>query len=110
VKLLFDQNLSPRLVRHLHDLYPDSAHVSQLGLDRAGDVEIWAFAQKDGYTIVSRDTDFNDLATLRGFPPKILWIRRGNCSTNDVEKILREHEIAVRTLLENAKVGLLTLF
>ncbi len=110
MKLLFDQNLSPRLLRRLHDLYPDSAHVSQLELDRADDAEIWVFAQKHGFTIVSKDTDFNDLGTLRGFPPKIIWIRRGNCSTNDIEEILREHEVAVRALLENEKVGLLTLF
>jgi predicted nuclease of predicted toxin-antitoxin system len=110
VKLLLDQNLSPRLVRRLYDIYPDSAHVSQLGLDRADDAEIWAFAQKNSFTIVSKDTDFNDLGTLRGFPPKIIWLRRGNCSTNDIGEILRKHEIAVRALLENEKVGLLTLF
>ncbi len=109
MKLLLDQNLSPRLVGRLGDLYPGSTHVSQHGLGDADDLEIWTFAQKAGYLIVSKDIDFSELGSVRGFPPKVIWIRRGNCTTAEIEGILRQHEKAVRTLHENEKVGLLML-
>lgn len=82
MKLLFDQNLSPRLVAHFADLYPDSRHVYSVGLDRASDVIVWEYAQQNGFVLVTRDVDFSELSLLRGFPPKIIWIRRGNCSTS----------------------------
>ena len=109
MKLLLDQNLSPRLVRRLSDLFPDSTHVSEHGLGEADDSEIWSHAHEHSYLIVSKDADFNDLGTVRGFPPKIIWIRRGNCTTNQIEEILRENVDAIRALAENKKVGLLML-
>jgi predicted nuclease of predicted toxin-antitoxin system len=80
VKLLFDQNLSPKLVERLADLYPDSNHVYQLGIDLAPDKEMRDYAARDGFVIVTKDSDFSDLCILLGFPPKVIWIRRGNCS------------------------------
>lgn len=75
MKLLFDQNLSPRLVDRLSDVYPDSAHVMKVNLDRALDREIWAFAARNGYAIVTKDADFGELSVLRGSPPNVVWIR-----------------------------------
>ena len=80
VKLLFDQNLSPRLVRLLADLHPDCSHVATIGLDQASDAEVWDRAHHDGYAIVTKDSDFGDLGVLRGFPPKVIWVRLGNCT------------------------------
>jgi predicted nuclease of predicted toxin-antitoxin system len=77
VKLLFDHNVSPRLVRRLVDLHPDASHVSVLGLDTASDAEVWERARAEGYTIVTKDSDFADLAVLRGAPPKVIWVRLG---------------------------------
>jgi predicted nuclease of predicted toxin-antitoxin system len=91
VRLLFDQNLAAALVQRLADLFPDSAHVRDLDLDRAGDAEVWAYAAQYGFTIVSKDADFHQLSFLRGAPPKTVWLRRGNCSTAEVEVMLREH-------------------
>jgi len=82
MKLLFDRNLSPRLVNRLADLYPGSQHVSFIGLDQADDRTVWEYANQNDFTVVTRDSDFSELSVLRGFPPKIIWIRRGNCSTN----------------------------
>jgi predicted nuclease of predicted toxin-antitoxin system len=79
MKLLFDQNLSPRLVARPADLYPDSARVYPLGLDLVTDLEVREFAGREGFLIVTKDADFSDLCLLRGFPPKVIWIRRGNC-------------------------------
>ena len=60
MKLLFDHNLSPRLVARLADVLPDASHVALAGLDRATDQQVWEFAREHGYTIVTKDTDFGD--------------------------------------------------
>ena len=44
MKLLFDHDLSPRLVRRLADLYPNASHVALVGLDRATDLAVWTYA------------------------------------------------------------------
>ncbi len=91
MKLLFDQNLSPRLVDLLADAYPGSGHAEHLGLGQASDLELWDFAKRQGFAIVSKDEDFNHLSVLRGSPPKFVWILLGNCTTQEVEQLLRRH-------------------
>ena len=110
MKLLFDHNLSPVLINQLQDLYPGSKHVAKLGLERSPDVEVWDYAKKANYLIVTKDSDFSDLCLLRGFPPKVVWIRRGNCKTSDIESILRRHLEDIEELNNNNATGLLTLF
>ena len=97
MKLLFDQNLSPALVRALDDLHPGSLHVREVDLRRALDAEVWGYAIEHGGAIVSKDLDFAERALVQGPPPKVIWIRLGNCSTADVEALFREHNGAVRT-------------
>ena len=108
--LLFDQNLSPRLVDRLEDLYPESRHISVLGLGHAFDKDVWEYAREHGYIIVTKDADFSELGLLLGFPPKVIWIRRGNCSTRDIEGILRDHHEAVTALSDEPTTGILVLF
>lgn len=108
--LLFDQNLSPRLVEHLADIYPDSIHVFSLGLGDAMDLEIWQYAHDNNYMIVTKDADFSEFGIIKGFPPKIIWIRRGNCSTQDIEMISRENFSSIASLSEEQETGILTLF
>ena len=110
MKLLFDHHLSPSLVKSLADIYPDSNHVYQLGLDQADDKDIWEHARRGGFLIVTKDADFSDLCMLLGFPPKIIWIRRGNCKTSAIEGILRHHYADIEALDKDAIVGVLTLF
>ena len=110
MKLLFDQNLSPRLAGRLVDLYPDSAHVSDFGLDQAQDLAVWDHARLEGFLIVSKDSDFNELSLLHGFPPKVVWIRRGNCTTQEIEEILRQHYDLVEALDQSGHVGILLLY
>ena len=109
MKLLLDQNLSPRLVGRLSDLYPDSAHVSEYGLSHAKDTEVWEHARDHGFIIVSKDTDFSEMSVVRGFPPKVIWIRRGNCSTREIEAILRENHRANEELAQSTRYGILLL-
>lgn len=66
MKLLFDQNLSFKLCRQLADLFPDSTQVRLLGLHRANDRVIWEHAKANGFTLISLDADFAELAALLG--------------------------------------------
>ena len=108
--LLFDQNISPRLVERLIDLYPGSVHVSTLEMGKALDIEIWQYAYDHDYMIVTKDADFSEFGLVKGFPPKIIWIRRGNCSTQEIELILRENFSEIGALSENPEIGILTIF
>ena len=108
--LLFDQNISPRLTDRLADVYPGSVHVFMLGLGSAMDIEIWQYARDHDYMIVTKDADFSELGVVKGFPPKIIWIRRGNCSTQDIESVLRENYSAISALSEDLETGILALF
>ena len=84
MKLLLDQNLSWRLVRGLQDLFPGSAHVRDFALDRASDEDIWQFARDQGFVVLSKDADFEQRSFLRGHPPKCIWLRVGNSSTDRI--------------------------
>jgi predicted nuclease of predicted toxin-antitoxin system len=110
MKLLFDHNLSPRLVSRLADIFPESNHVDNLGLAQVDDSEIWVYAQNNDFAIATKDSDYNELLMLRGFPPKIIWIRRGNCSTSEIEAMLRTHINDIQTLFDDSLVGILTLY
>lgn len=87
MKLLFDQNLASRLVILLVDLYPKSQHVRDVGLARADDISVWDYAKQNAMTIVSKDGDFHQRSFVYGQPPKVIWIRRGNCSTATIERL-----------------------
>ena len=89
MKLLLDQNVSHRLVRRLSSIYPGSTHVRSVGLHEAEDSEVWQYALDHELTIVTKDSDFHVRSILDGHPPKVIWITRGNCTTDDIESILR---------------------
>ncbi len=91
MKLLFDQNVSPRLCQSLGDIYPGSVHVRQVGLRDADDAAIWEYAELNGFVIVSKDSDFQQRSLLYGSPPKFIWLRVGNCPTKTIEDLLRNH-------------------
>jgi predicted nuclease of predicted toxin-antitoxin system len=89
VKLLFDQNLSYRLVQSLQKEYPDSRHVREVGLQEASDTAVWQYAAQQGYAIVTKDADFHQRSFLFGHPPKVIWVRVGNTPTAMIEALLR---------------------
>jgi predicted nuclease of predicted toxin-antitoxin system len=91
MKLLFDENLSHRLPVRLADIFPDSEHVRNLSLNSSSDTEVWEYAKLNGFAIVSKDSDFHQRSLLLGNPPKVIWIRIGNCSTTQIEQVLRDH-------------------
>ena len=90
MKLLFDENLSPKLVGLLEEEYPGSAHVRDLRLKGASDSRIWSHARENGFVIVSKDDDFRQRGFLRGAPPKVVWLQVGNAGTPPIADLLRE--------------------
>ncbi len=109
MKLLFDQNLSHKLVRRLADLFPDSVHVREVGLKEAGDPVVWAYAKDHGLMVVSKDSDFHQRSFLYGYPPKVVWLRLGNCSTADVERVLRKNYEVIKDFYEDETAAFLSL-
>lgn len=109
MKLLFDHNLSPRLVPRLADLFPGSEHMHTLVLDRTSDEDVWRYARQHNFVIATKDADFSEMSLLRGFPPKIVWIRIGNCTTQQVEDLLRSHHEEIDRMNDDPECGILSL-
>lgn len=102
MKLLLDENLSPHLVESLSDLFPGSTHVHSCRLGSAKDAEIWEYTKANGFTVVSKDSGFEERSILLGSPPKIILMRTSNCTRNEVERILRAaFPIISRFILED---------
>ena len=91
MKLLFDHNLSYKLVGRLADLFPDAEHVRSVNLHAADDRTVWEYARVNGFAMVSKDEDFHQLSFLYGAPPNVVWVRLGNGTTVDIEQALRRH-------------------
>ena len=109
MRLLFDQNLSPRLVSLLADLFPDSVHARELGLQAAKDKYVWRTAKQEGYVLVSKDKDFHERSLMAGHPPKVIWIRLGNCSTDEIASLLRRRHNEIQQFVGDEHASLLTL-
>lgn len=99
MKLLFDQNISFRVANKLKPVFPECGQVRELKLEDKSDREIWNFAKKEQYTIVTFDADFYDLVTLYGHPPKIVWLRMGNTTTDNLIKVLHNHSDIIRAFV-----------
>ena len=95
VRLLFDEQLAERLRTALADIYPGSLHVRDLGAAGAPDTVVWKLAHEHRCLLVTKDEDFHRLAVLRGAPPQVIWIRLGNCATDVIEGLLREHHDSI---------------
>jgi predicted nuclease of predicted toxin-antitoxin system len=89
LKLLFDENLSPRLVEILAVDFPDCIHIELLGMRGAVDAAVWNFARQNGYVVVSKDNDFRQRAFLYGPPPKVVWLSVGNAGTDSIAMLIR---------------------
>ena len=88
MRLLYDENLSPRLPTRLAAAFPDSLHVSGAGLQGHSDTELWDYARQRGLTLVSKDNDFRQMSFLHGAPPKVIWLHVGNAPTRDIEALM----------------------
>ncbi|HMJ08273.1 MAG TPA: DUF5615 family PIN-like protein [Pyrinomonadaceae bacterium] len=109
MKLLFDENLSPTLVERLADVFAGSTHVRNVSLQSADDADVWKYAVENGFALISKDADMHDRSLLFGFPPKVVWVRLGNCSTTDVERLLRREENLVARFFADEVASFLVL-
>jgi predicted nuclease of predicted toxin-antitoxin system len=96
VRLLFDEHLSEALVTALGDLFPDSLHIRLIDAGGAADPTVWQLAREHHCVLVTKDEDFHRLSVLRGAPPKVVWLRVGNCSTDDIARLLRNRADDIR--------------
>ena len=109
MKLLLDENLSDRIVPQVFDLFPDSAHVKSHGLLRTNDTLIWSFAREHGYVIVSKDADFHQRSLVLGHPPKLVFLRVGNCPTNRITQLLRDNHLLLSAFGADSATSILIL-
>jgi predicted nuclease of predicted toxin-antitoxin system len=109
MKLLFDENLSPKLPSRLSDVFPNSLHVREVGMNATIDPIVWDYAKDNDLMIVSKDSDMHDLSLVFGNPPKVIWLRLGNCSTRQVESLLRRELDAIQLFYEDKELSLLAL-
>ena len=110
MKLLFDHNISHKLVGLLADVFPDSTQTRFLNFSRTSDPQIWLFAKTHGFIFVTKDRDVAELGVLRGAPPKIIWLRMGNCKTSVVERTLRANLAVIQDLIDDPEKIVLELF
>lgn len=109
MKLLFDENLSHKLTHLLADIFPNSLHVRDIGLKATSDPLVWDYAKDNDFMIVSKDADMHDLSLVFGNPPKVVWVRLGNCSTRQVEELLRRDFDVIKLFYGDDSVSLLVL-
>lgn len=105
--LLFDENLSHRLVQRLQAEYPGSLHVEDLGLRGAPDGHLWNEAAQRGLIVLSKDDDFRQRALAYGPPPKVVWLPIGNLATSGIVKLMQRHVLAIRAFAEDPETALL---
>jgi predicted nuclease of predicted toxin-antitoxin system len=98
MKPLFDENLSPKLPRLLATLFPGSAHSRECGLLGHPDEDVWEYARANGFTLISKDSDFQQRSLLYGHPPKLVWLRIGNCTRQQIVQLITTHEQDIRAL------------
>jgi predicted nuclease of predicted toxin-antitoxin system len=110
MKLLFDQNLSPKLAGIFKANFDVSKHLCDLGLDKSEDIIVWRFAKSNNFTIVTKDGDFNNMVSLFGFPPKVIWIRKGNCTTQQIKSMIAEHIEVIKQFILDPDNGILTIY
>lgn len=109
MKLLFDENLSRKLVSRLEDLFAGSKHVLTEGLIQVPDAAVWQYAKTNGFAIVTADADFYEMATAFGPPPKVIWLRNCDHPTAVAERLIRSQAIRVSEFLEGKAAAVLIL-
>lgn len=109
MKLLLDENLSRRLVPFLQNEFPGSTQVILVGLERADDRTIWEYAKSNGYVIVTRDADFEELSALHGHPPQVLWLRNPNQTKSATLSLLLKNRVWIEEALRGSCVGCIEL-
>jgi len=110
MKLLLDENLSRRIIPAIIGAYPESTQVALLAMDAYADEALWAFARDNAYILVTKDSDFNDLSTLYGYPPKVIWLKCGNQSKQRITEILLSIQNEVQAFVNHPDLACLEVY
>ena len=110
MKLLFDQNVSHRIITLLKKEFPEAQQVRNLNLENNSDSQIWLFARENDYCIVTFDADFIDIATLKGAPPKIIWLRLGNTSTASISNKIISYKAQIQDFLLSSESAFMEVY
>ena len=109
IRLLADENISWRIKRSLNtwDILP----VNEItGTKPMTDIQIWNFAKTNNYTILTFDEDFIDILNMYAFPPKIIWLRKGNVSTGVISARLIKLEQAIKDFILDSESGVYEIY
>ncbi|WP_369667921.1 DUF5615 family PIN-like protein [Thioalkalicoccus limnaeus] len=101
MKLLLDENLSPKLPGLLAELCPGSSQIDEAGLRGARDAEVWEYAKANRYILVSKDNDFGQRSFQYGAPPKVVWLNVGNAG--NVSRTTRHSPCSASTVAAGAR-------
>nr|WP_225990302.1 DUF5615 family PIN-like protein [Flavobacterium sp. SaA2.13] len=101
--MLFDQNISFRIISKINIAFPEAKQVRQLQLENATDVEIWEFARINDYTIITFDSDFFDFSNIKGHPPKIIWLRLGNTTTEFLANLINDKAVIIKDFISKVE-------
>ncbi len=105
--ILIDQNLSYRLAQFFKKKRVIAHHVYADELHEADDMKIWQHAEKSGYTILTKDSDFEVIQSVKGFPPKIIILKCGNAKTEKIINILDASWVQIIDFLKKDTLGII---
>ena len=109
MKILIDQNISPKITKYLDDEFSESRQVRQLGIENYSDLKIYQYAKLNEFTILTFDSDFIDLAIVKGSPPKIIWIRTFDQTTKKIVRLLNSNKERIAIFIDSEAANILEL-
>lgn len=102
MKILIDQNISFRIIQHISGTFTQAEHVKSLNLTNAPDYQIFMWARLQGFlAVLTQDEDFYNLLLEHGIPPKVIWLRLGNCSTNFIAEVVLRNASLIQAFIED---------
>lgn len=100
--ILVDNNISYRVVVYLEKAFPGSAHVAKYNMDEnTDDLVVWNFAKEKGFTVLTKDNDFESLSRLYGCPPKVVQLTCGNKTTAQIISVLEKGSGVIGGFIED---------
>tara|TARA_R110002124_G_scaffold286171_3_gene466220 strand:- start:111 stop:452 length:342 start_codon:yes stop_codon:yes gene_type:complete len=98
-RILVDENLSRKLSLLLKDDFAEIEHISSKGLLSEADLRIWEYAKKNSFSILTKDSDFKNLSTTYGCPPKVIRMNCGNKTTLFISELLKSKKKIIKEFL-----------
>jgi predicted nuclease of predicted toxin-antitoxin system len=109
MRLLLDENLSDRIPSRIDGLFPGSCHVKDYALNQKPDEAVWEFARENGFAILTKDWDFHQRSLFYGFPPKVVFLKIGNCTTDAIVSLISWQAADIADFLCDKTAALLIL-